>query len=274
MLASVPLPEFSPANGPSNVISRIIKQKYDEPSPTWKKVRLELRDKWFREFKKEYRWDMEQDQLIRSIFDTKASQFQNKSVIAKANRAVEKGASAYCGGSISTAAHFEKMEKYKKRLEEARQQQMLESASSQNSHVASIDENEIYIDVVGSGNKKGNVYGLGVLSKRFNSSTSANSATTSQVPIVHQIEEMREIIQKLNDELMTKRVNERTLKEKMELLMKTHEEQSERLRKQDEQMQLILQHIQMKNPASGSSDLTTSGHHKGDHIRDDNSEED
>ena len=43
---------------------------------------------------------------------------------------------------------------------------MLESASSQNSHVASIDDNEIYIDVVGSGNKKGNVYGLGVLSKR------------------------------------------------------------------------------------------------------------
>jgi len=42
---------FSPANGPSNVISRIIKQKYDEPSPTWKKVLLELRDKWFGEFK-------------------------------------------------------------------------------------------------------------------------------------------------------------------------------------------------------------------------------
>ncbi|XP_068502302.1 uncharacterized protein [Phaseolus vulgaris] len=285
---------------------------------------------------------MEQDQLIRSIFDTKAScifknamskvrhgqdkgtwipqlvratldqhwsstEFQNKSAIAKANRAVEKGASAYCGGSISTAAHFEKMtkelerqptawevvertkklktgqwvndktrdlaEKYKKRREEAQQQQMLESASSQNSHVASIDDNEIYIDVVVSGNKKGNVYGLGVLSKRFNSSTSAHSAA-SQAPVVHQIEEMREIIQKLNDELMTKRVKERTLEEKMELLMKTHEEQSERMRKQDEKMQLILQHIQMNNPASGSSDPTTSGHHKGDQSRDDSSEED
>jgi len=151
---------------------------------------------------------------------------------------------------------------------------MLESASSQNSHVASIDDNEIDIDVVGSGNKKGNVYGLGVLSKRFNSSTNAHSATTSQAPVVHQIEEMREIIQKLNDELMTKRVNDRTLEEKMELLMKSHEEQSERLRKQDEKMQLILQHIQMKNPASGSSDPTTSGHHKGDHIRDDSLKED
>ena len=81
--------------------------------------------------------------------------------------------------------------------------------------------------------KKGNVYGLGVLSKRFNSSTSVHSAT-SQAPVVHQIEEIREIIQKLNDELMTKRVKERTLEEKMELLMKTHEEQSDRMRKQDE----------------------------------------
>jgi len=44
---------------------------------------------------------------------------------------------------------------------------MLESESSQNSDVASIDDNEIYIDVVGGGNKKGNVYGLSVLSKRF-----------------------------------------------------------------------------------------------------------
>ena len=85
---------------------------------------------------------------------------------------------------------------------------------------------------------------------------------------------MREIIQKLNDELMTKQVNEQTLEEKMELLMETHEEQSERLRKQDEKIQLILQHIQMKNPASGSSDPTTSGHHKGDHIRDDSLKED
>ena len=93
---------------------------------------------------KEYIWDVEQEQAIRSVFDKKGSRilknsmnkvrngkdtgiwippavrasldlhwsspdFQNKSVIAKANRAVDKGASAYCGGSISTAAHFEKM---------------------------------------------------------------------------------------------------------------------------------------------------------------------
>jgi len=56
--------------------------------------------------------------------------------------------------------------------------------------------------------------------------------------------------------------------------MKTHEEQSERMHKQDEKMQLILQHIQMNNLASGSSDPTTSEHHKGDQSRDDSSEED
>jgi len=53
--------------------------------------------------------------------------------------------------------------------------------------------------------------------------------------------------------------------------MKTHEEQSERMRKQDEQMQQIMQHIQMNNPISGSSNPTTSGHHQGDNIGDDSS---
>ncbi|XP_068468580.1 uncharacterized protein [Phaseolus vulgaris] len=137
--------EFSPANGPFNVISRIIKQKYDEPSPTWKKVRLEVRDRWFGEFKSiggiwnktnsldpfliqkpprifknamsKVRHGQDKGtwipQLVRATLDQhwSSTEFQNKSVIAKANRAVEKGASAYCGGSISTAAHFEKMTK-------------------------------------------------------------------------------------------------------------------------------------------------------------------
>jgi len=41
--------------------------------------------------------------------------------------------------------------------------------------------------------KKGNVYGLGILSKRFNSSISTYSST-SQALVVHQIEEMHETI--------------------------------------------------------------------------------
>ncbi|RDX82253.1 hypothetical protein CR513_36981, partial [Mucuna pruriens] len=35
--------------------------------------------------------------------------FQNKSLIVKANRAIDKRVLAYCGGSISTLAHYEKM---------------------------------------------------------------------------------------------------------------------------------------------------------------------
>jgi len=85
---------------------------------------------------------------------------------------------------------------------------MLEGSSLQNSHVASIDDNEIYIYVVGGGNKKGNVYGLVVSSKTFNSSTSAHSAT-SEAPVVHQIGEMHETIQKLNVEQMTKDVKDK-----------------------------------------------------------------
>jgi len=48
--------------------------------------------------------------------------------------------------------------------------------------------------------------------------------------------------------------------------------QAEHMCKQDEQMQLILQLIQMNNLMSGSSNPTTSGHHKGDHIKDNSAE--
>jgi len=42
---------FTTANGPSIVISHIIKKQFDEPSPNWKKIQIELRDIWFKEFK-------------------------------------------------------------------------------------------------------------------------------------------------------------------------------------------------------------------------------
>ena len=98
------------------------------------------------------------------------------------------------------------------------------------------------------------MYGLGALSKRFTTSIGAYSST-SQTPIVHQIEEMCETIQKLNVELMAKDAKERTLEEKMKHLIKNHEQQSEhmcqqdeQMRQQNEQMKLILQHIQLKSP--------------------------
>ncbi|KAG5150919.1 hypothetical protein JHK84_027391 [Glycine max] len=56
--------------------------KFDEPVASWLKVLVDLRNRWFGEF---------------------------KSFTAKANRTIDKGALAYCGGSISKAGHFKKL---------------------------------------------------------------------------------------------------------------------------------------------------------------------
>ncbi|RDX67491.1 hypothetical protein CR513_53624, partial [Mucuna pruriens] len=45
--------------------------------------------------------------------------FQNKSSIGKANRVIDKGASTYCGRSISTVTHYEKMVKELQQLPSA-----------------------------------------------------------------------------------------------------------------------------------------------------------
>ncbi|XP_028181429.1 uncharacterized protein LOC114368318 [Glycine soja] len=138
--------EFQPTYGCSNIISNIIRAKFDEPAPSWLKVSVDLRDRWFGEFKKEYRWHPQEEQAIRAVFETKGSRilksamnknrngqdkgkwittnvrvaldehwgstdFLNKSSTVKANRSVDKGASAYCGGSISTVTLFEKLSK-------------------------------------------------------------------------------------------------------------------------------------------------------------------
>ncbi|RDY13669.1 hypothetical protein CR513_01374, partial [Mucuna pruriens] len=157
---------FTPSHGSPHVISHIIKHKFDEPWPSWKKVRLEVRDLWFEEFKviytfgsisialfinfsillnyflmeKHYSWDSSQEKSMRQkgslIFKNAMSKirnghdhatwilhnvqtildehwgstdFQNKSSTTKANRTIDKGALAYCGGSISTSAYYEKM---------------------------------------------------------------------------------------------------------------------------------------------------------------------
>ncbi|KAH1198723.1 hypothetical protein GmHk_18G052243 [Glycine max] len=110
--------EFQPTYGCSNIISNIIRAKFDEPATSWLKVSVDLRDRWFGEFKKEYRWHPQEERAIRAIFETKAldehwgsTDFLNKSSTAKANRSVDRGASTYYGGSISIATHFEKLSK-------------------------------------------------------------------------------------------------------------------------------------------------------------------
>ncbi|RZB70706.1 hypothetical protein D0Y65_035603, partial [Glycine soja] len=74
---------FQPTYECSNIISDII---------SWLKVLVDLHDRWFGEFKG-------------------PTNFLDKSSTAKANRSVNRGALTYCGGSISTAVHFEKQSK-------------------------------------------------------------------------------------------------------------------------------------------------------------------
>ena len=105
-------------------------------------------------------------------------------------------------------------EKYQHRRDEILQHSTEEGTSTQDSPntATSVNDNEIYLNVVGGPNYKGNVYGLGTLSKRFSCSKSAPS--TSIAPVEDQIEEMRETINKLNAELLAKANKEKTLEEK------------------------------------------------------------
>ncbi|KAH1228977.1 hypothetical protein GmHk_10G028851 [Glycine max] len=204
--------EFQPTYGCCNIISNIIKAKFDELAPSWLNVSVDLRDRWFGEFKKEYRWHPQEERAIRAVFETK--DFLNNSSTAKANRSIDRGASAYYGGSISTATHFEKLEKYQHYRDEILQRSTEEGTSTQGSPNTTtfVNDNEIYLNVVGGPNYKGNVYGLGTLSKRFSCSKSAPS--TSIAPVEDQIEEMRETINKLNAEFLAKANKEKTLEEK------------------------------------------------------------
>jgi len=69
------------------------------------------------------------------------------------------------------------------------------------------------LNVVGGPNYKGNVCGLGTLSKRF--SCSKSTPSTFIAPVEDQIKEIHETINKLNVELLEKADKEKTLEEKM-----------------------------------------------------------
>ncbi|KAH1197252.1 hypothetical protein GmHk_18G051078 [Glycine max] len=214
--------------------------KFDEPTPSWLKVSVDLCDRWFREFK--YRWYPTEVRAIRTIFETKGSRilknFLNKSSTTKANRSINRGASAYCGGFISTAAHFEKLPKEFQRpttawevMEKTKKLKSGEWINDKSCELADfpnivtyVNDNEIYLNVVGGPNYKGNVYGLGTLSKRFSCSKLAPS--TSMAPVEDQIKEMHETINKLNVELLAKANKEKTLEEKMLQLMENRDPQS------------------------------------------------
>ncbi|KAH1197895.1 hypothetical protein GmHk_18G051571 [Glycine max] len=241
-------PEFQPTYGCSNIISNIIRAKFDLAA-SWLKVSIELHNR---------RWHPEKERVIRVVFETKGSRifksamnkirndqdkgnrittnvraaldehwgsidFLNKSSTAKANRSVDRGASTYCGCSISTASHFEKLskefqrppiawevmektkklksrewindkscefvEKYQHCRDEILQHSTEEDTFTQDSPstATSVNDNEIYLNVVEGPNYKGNMYGLGTLNKRFSCSKSAPSTFIAHSIIINQV---------------------------------------------------------------------------------------
>jgi len=159
-------------------------------------------------------------------------------------------------------------EKYQHRRDEILQRSIKEDTSTQDSPntATSVNDNEIYLNVFGGPNYKGNVYGLGTLSKRFSCSKSTSS--TSTAPVEDQIEEMHETINKLNVELLAKANKEKTLEEKMLQMMENHDHQSqemrqhmqqqnEQIRQQNEQMLRILQHLHIQSIISAPSPSPT-----------------
>ena len=170
-------------------------------------------------------------------------------------------------------------EKYQHRRDEILQRSTEEGTSTQDSPntATSVNDNEIYLNVVGGPNYKGNMYGLGTLSKRFSCSKSGPS--NSIAPMEDQIEEMHETINKLNAELLAKANKEKTLEEKMLQMMENHDhqsqemrqqmqEQNEKIRQQNEQMKRILQHLHIQSiiPAPSLSPTIADGtdHHVND----------
>ncbi|RZB91900.1 60S acidic ribosomal protein P0 [Glycine soja] len=168
--------EFQPTYGYSNIISNIIRTKFDEPAASWLKVSVDLRDRWFGEFKR-----------IGGTY--------------KKSEPLE--------------PFLRQKEKYQHRQDEILQHSTKEGTSTRDSPNTAtfVNDNEIYLNADGGPNYKGNVYELGTLSKRFSCSKSAPS--TSIAPVEDQIEKMRETINKLNVELLAKANKEKILEEKM-----------------------------------------------------------
>ncbi|RDY07224.1 hypothetical protein CR513_08698, partial [Mucuna pruriens] len=91
--------------------------------------------------------------------------------------------------------------------------------------------NDIYLEVVG-----GNVYGLGKLTNKFMLSTRILT-NLIEMPKVQQVEKMRKTIDKLNNELITKEVKEKSLKDKVVQLLHNYEEQSDQIQQQNEKIE-------------------------------------
>ncbi|RDX85163.1 hypothetical protein CR513_33686, partial [Mucuna pruriens] len=87
--------------------------------------------------------------------------------------------------------------------------------------------------------------------------------------MVQQMEEIRETIHKLNNELVEKTakeksLEEKSLEEKVVQLLHNHEEQKQQYQKmeqQHQQIQLILQHLHLKFPILAPTALDNNNDH-------------
>ncbi|RDX86840.1 hypothetical protein CR513_31774, partial [Mucuna pruriens] len=177
--------EFTPSDGPPCVISRIFKQKIDEPWPSWKKVWLEVHDMWFEEFKA--------TQLQRP---PTAWEVVEKTKKLKSGEWVNDKTRELAVNSI-----FYLFKHYFK-----------EATSTNDSNSIPINDYDIYLEVVGGKNEKGNVYGLGKLTNKFMCSTRIPT-NLIDMSMVQQMEEMCNTIHKLNNEIVEKKA-EKLLEEK------------------------------------------------------------
>ncbi|KAH1228100.1 hypothetical protein GmHk_10G028171 [Glycine max] len=207
---------FQPTYECSNIISNIIKAKYDEPTASWLKVSVNLRNGWFGEFKG----------VIRAIFETKGSRilkssmdkirngqdkgkhittnvraaldenwgsidFLNKSSTAKTKEfqrpptaweVIEKTKKLNSEEWVNDKSR-EFVDKYQHRQDEILQHLTNEGTSTQDSPntATSVNDNEIYLNVVGGPNYKGKMYGLDTLSKKFSCSKSISSTSIAHL---------------------------------------------------------------------------------------------
>ncbi|RDX89252.1 hypothetical protein CR513_29048, partial [Mucuna pruriens] len=126
--------------------------------------------------------------------------------------------------------------KYEQQRQEVQKSSTKEASSANDSNFVPINDNDIYLEVVGGKNKKGNVYGLGSLTNKFMHSTRIPT-NRIDMSMVQQIKEMRETIDKLNNELQENTAKEKSLEEKVVQLLRNHEEQSDHIRQQNEKME-------------------------------------
>ncbi|RDY09531.1 hypothetical protein CR513_06088, partial [Mucuna pruriens] len=125
-----------------------------------------------------------------------STDFQNKRLIAKANRAINKGISTYCGYTATTTTNY--------LGDGGENQKIKEPTSANDSSFVPINNNDIYLEVVGGKNEKGNVYRLGKLTNKFMRSTHILT-NLIDMSMVQQMEEIHETIHKLNNELLEKK---------------------------------------------------------------------